>query len=39
MDNNVSILELQLVDGADQTKILINDEINYEIETSFKGEF
>ena len=39
MDDNVSSLELQLVDGADQTKILINNTINYEIETSFKGEF
>jgi len=39
MDNNISLLELQLVDGADQPKILINDEINYEIESSFKGDF
>ena len=39
MDDNVSSLELQLVDGSDQTKILINNTINYEIETSFKGEF
>ena len=39
MDENVSSLELQLVDGSDQTKILINNTINYEIETSFKGEF